>query len=142
MRHSANYISCMANNLTEKHLIQPLAFILLHAAPAKVQVNESVVSSMNKNTTSYFVLDISSRGLTLQLTAKIGALLLYTSCSLSTPNEAFYSWKLFTDATTNIYVSCGTGNSAVLYISVRGYMASNSFAFTAITGDFSTPQRK
>lgn len=99
-------------------------------------------SSINKDTTTYFSLDINSQGLTLQLSVSEGALLVYASCSLSTPNKAFYTWKLSTDTTTNKYVSCGTAASSVLYTSVRGYTASNFFVFNARIGDFSTLQRK
>ena len=108
-------------------------------------MNEGVVSSIDNSLTTYFSLDINSKGLTLSLSARKGALLMYASCTLSTPNEAFYTWKLSTDTTTNKYVSCSatTGrSSSVIYTSVRGYMANNIFTYNASVGDVSLPQRK
>ena len=113
--------------------------------PAKILVNEGVVSSIDNSLTTYFSMDINSQGLTLSLSASKGALLMYASCTLSTPNEAFYTWKLSTDTTTNKYVSrsATTGRtSSVIYTSVRGYMANNIFTYNASVGDVSIPQRK
>ena len=128
-------------------------FLLFYVAPAIVEVGQIITRTVTRNQTVYLQYIVPAEGITIDINVNDGSIVIYGSARTTTPNEAFYDFRItnsqpfvfisFDSSTNSLVVGRPAMNNATdttVNLAVQSLGASSSFALNTTMGD-TTPQQ-